>query len=61
MSRIASIVVTPRRNDNPGIVPPWLLPPPVVGPSVPVDDDTPRILELAAQLASDAAARHAQF
>ncbi len=32
---------------NPGIVPPWLQGRPV-GPSIPVDDDTPRILGSAA-------------
>jgi hypothetical protein len=32
-----------RPDRNPGIVPPWLQGRPV-GPTVPVDDDTPRIL-----------------
>ncbi|MCW2920723.1 MAG: hypothetical protein JWL76_597 [Thermoleophilia bacterium] len=49
--------IAPLRNQNPGIVPPWLqvpnrnpgiVPPWLqgrpVGPTIPVDDDTPRIL-----------------
>ena len=52
--------VTPLRNGNPGIVPPWLqvpnrnpgiVPPWLqgrpVGPEIPVDDDTPQIFTTA--------------